>query len=345
MVPSKIRRMKIAIIGFGLIGSERVQALLSMRDRGTKLDILVFDPQFLPSMATDVPSGVRFTPTLQALLEEGPDWCVVATPHHVAPDICLDALATGAKVLIEKPLGISLPQSERLSREGGDRLWVGYNYRFFEGIAALWNDFREGLFGEPVCLRMTLGHGGAPDLSSTWKLNQTQVGGGCLLDPGTHLIDLAQVFARTGIRVLGAQAWRGFWNKQIDESAQVLLATDEFSISLDISIVRWRSTFSLECHGADGYGIVNGRGRSYGPQTYVRGKRWGWMGAKNQMASEELVLTSDCKDSFLRELEALILGVTPPGPNPCTAAEATNGMRLYELCTKFVEKDKITGDR
>ena len=28
--------------------------------------------------------------------------------------------------------------------------------------------------------------------------------------------------------------------------------------------------------GTEGYGIIEGRGRSYGPQKYIKGERWGW---------------------------------------------------------------------
>ena len=78
------------------------------------------------------------------------------------------------------------------------------------------------------------------------------------------------------------------------------------NLTCRVSNVSWKSTFTIKVLGTEGYGIVNGRGRSYGPQTYIRGKRWGWETAKNQQASEELVLTSNCEDSFADELANIL---------------------------------------
>ena len=35
-------------------------------------------------------------------------------------------------------------------------------------------------------------------------------------------------------------------------------------------------------------GVVTGRNRSYGPQQYIVGPRWGWQNAPSQLASEKL---------------------------------------------------------
>jgi predicted dehydrogenase len=309
--------VKAAILGYGLIGKERLAAL-----RALEVEALVYDP----ALKTEVP-GVAVLPTLDAVWAAKPDWVIVATPHHLAAGLARQALDAGAKVLLEKPLGRTVAEARALQ---SDRLWVGFNYRFFAGVAALLADANGGRFGKLVSAKMVLGHGGAPNMADSWKMDLDQVGGGCLLDPGIHLLDLALQLA-PGLKARSGLAWRGFWNKGFDEEAQLLLDAGGFGIQVDASLVRWRSTFELEIHGSDGYGRVSGRGRSYGPQTYVRGKRWGWQNAKDQAASEELVLTSDGNDSFTRELGAL-LQPGAPGPRPCSAAEALKGMQLYEAC-------------
>ena len=79
-------------------------------------------------------------------------------------------------------------------------------------------------------------------------------------------------------------------------------------------------------------GVVTGRGRSYGPMKYVRGRRWGWQTAPNQEASEETVSVSECDDSFRDEMRALFSGAAGAWPAPCSAATALAVMRTYESC-------------
>jgi hypothetical protein len=99
---------------------------------------------------------------------------------------------------------------------------------------------------------------------------------------------------------------------------------------MQISIVRWRSTFALRIHGVEGYGIVDGRNQSYGPQTYVRGTRWAWRRGGSQRESEELVTTDANDDVFARELEAVVFPDPAAPIAACTAEEGVANMRLYE---------------
>ena len=78
--------------------------------------------------------------------------------------------------------------------------------------------------------------------------------------------------------------------------------------------------------------MVEGRGRSYGPQIYRRGRRWGWQSGRSQGESEELVVDKDSgAGSFMRET-ALVLGLSDELPRqslwPCGHEEAHRVMEL-----------------
>jgi predicted dehydrogenase len=191
-----------------------------------------------------------------------------------------------------------------------------------------------------MSVNMTLGHGCDPNILKTWKLDPLRAGGGCLIDPGVHLLDLCSLIGRSPLTVSGGCAWNGFWNTGVEEECRLLLDAGGFPIDLEISIVRWRSVFRLEIHGQDGYGIVNGRNRSYGKQTYVRGRRWGWQSGVSQADSEERVLESAGEDVFADEMDALFFGAerldTQHTLPPCSGAEALETMRLLERCRERV---------
>jgi predicted dehydrogenase len=289
-----------------------------------------------------VPSGLELDlgqlMPLDDLLRRSPDLVVLATPHDVAVELLPRLLAEGPTVLVEKPLGRSGSEARALAarqvRPG--QLWVGFNYRFMPGVTRLLDDVREGYFGELIGVSMTLGHGGAPEDADSWKLDGERAGGGCLIDPGVHLLDLARLLAPAGYSICGGSTWSGFWNTGIEEECRLLLETHEgTSVCIDVSVVRWRSTFRIEIFGSSGYGIVNGRGRSYGLQEYRRGRRWGWKVGRDQRDTEEVIVSTDCSTAFRDELAALI-APAGTGVPVCGAIEAAQVMEDLDACRRVL---------
>jgi predicted dehydrogenase len=324
---------KVAVLGYGLIGRERVRALVRLREEGLVSEFLVYDPFASSEQGKVEGLGGKWCAELSGVRAFGPDWIVIATPHDTAAQLCAEVLGWGGRVLMEKPFGRSLAEAEKLGRiaGAGERLFLGFNYRFFPGIAAAIADARAGVFGSLVSVNMLLGHGGSPGMEKGWKFDPVKAGGGCLIDPGIHLLDLCYCLT-PDVSLDGLRSWSGFWKTGIEEETHLLLHGGETTFNVQVSVIRWRSVFRMELHGTDGYGVITGRGRSYGPMKYVRGRRWGWQTAANQEASEETVNTSDCDDSFVDEMRALFSGAAPSWPAPCNAGQAIDVMRLYESC-------------
>jgi predicted dehydrogenase len=327
--------IRVSIVGLGLIGNERLHAveLLGRRGRAIGVD-LCYDP-YLSDLAERLKgSGYEIAASLDDVISRRPDLVVVAVPHDVAPEIVKRLLSSGLKVLMEKPLGRSLEEARAIAGccAGNDQLWIGHNFRFFAGIKAMFEDIHAGRFGRPIGLSILMGHGGSPRDKESWKLDKSRAGGGALIDPGIHLIDLCRIVGGT-LSVKGGQSWQGFWGTGIEEECRLLLQGSEIPmLDLTVSVVRWRSTFRIEFFGEDGYGIVQGRGRSYGPQTYCRGRRWGWQSGRPQHETEEIVVTTGGEDVFADELDALLFaaGGTGKVSIPCTASESLENMVVLE---------------
>lgn len=319
--------MRVAIIGAGLIGKERIEALsrLRLETAGAVEPCLVVDPDLAQLEKVGASYGVAVTLDMDEIDAFELDWVMVCTPHDIAINVANMLLGRGINVLIEKPLGRNLAECDAViaCREKGTKLNVGFNYRFYPGIEAAVLDAMAGRFGELISVNMVLGHGNSPGMEKSWKLDPVRCGGGCLIDPGVHLLDLALLLARGNLSVEAARSWAGFWNTGIEEEAHILLRDERRTIfNVQLSLNRWRSTFRLEINGTDGYGVVEGRGRSYGPQTYRVGRRWGWHNGVSQAESEIIVVDRDpANDSFLRET-AIVLGL-PLGPS---AAENGKGL-------------------
>lgn len=314
--------MRVGIVGLGLIGRQRLDAL--SRLQATNKDLVIVgcvDPY-----QENVPHRYG---TVDELLEEKLDLLFVAVPHREIYGICQTALKRGVRVHVEKPLGTSLEESRNLALldANGKMLTVGFNYRFFHGVLELLADIRKRRFGDLIRIDFVIGHGGSPADLESWKLDPVAAGGGSLLDPGIHLLDLVLLITDKP-RISYLHNWKGFWNTGIDEESTVLLTSDTVPlITVTSSIVRWRSEFAIKVVGKDGYGYVQGRGRSYGPQRYIRGERWGWSSQVSQEESEILVTEDNCEDSFEIEIQQL-LKPKDNYPMPCTSAEALHVMEL-----------------
>ena len=334
---TKGRNLKICQIGAGLIGRERIKAVLRLLQAGRNVELCAVHDPFLRHKPDGL-SELRFADSLEEIFSLEPDWVFISTPHDAAVELTKQALARGCRVLLEKPMGRNLREAEAIanSQTRKDQLYIGCNYRFYDGIAAALRDLDKRWFGNVISVGMTLGHGGNPKDKDGWKLDPKKAGGGVLIDPGIHLLDLCQCMFPGGIQVQDALTWRGFWNTGIEEEAHVLMQGGKSVVNLQLSVVRWRSTFRIEINGDEGYGIIEGRGRSYGRQRYLRGKKWGWTSGRSQRDTEEVVVETEGDDVFQKEIDALLFGDPNDLIRPCRGEEALASMALLDACRRKI---------
>ncbi|MGA2257556.1 MAG: Gfo/Idh/MocA family oxidoreductase, partial [Thermoguttaceae bacterium] len=323
------------MVGLGLIGRERLRAVEALRQRGLRVEVdCCHDPYARDPAEVIKNSDISVVASLDELVARKPDLVIVSVPHDIAVNTTKQLLNANLSVLVEKPLGRSLEEARAISAccTRPRQLWVGQTFRFFTGIARLVADLRAGWFGRPVGLSILLGHGGAPNDRESWKLDKVRAGGGALIDPGIHLLDLCRI-AGGSLELVGGASWSGFWKTGIEEECRLLMRSALIPmIDVTISVVRWRSTFRMELFGEDGYGIVDGRGRSYGVQEYRRGRRWGWQDGRPQRETEEVVVVTNGEDVFADELAALLFGDKTENsfPPPCSVQEALDNMAILD---------------
>src|SRR3990172_2950849 len=105
--------MKIAVLGYGLIGRERIQALRDLRGSGFAIDpIAVYDPH-CPRPGGE--ADLVWMDSLEAVAGLKPDWVIVAAPHNTAVELVAKVLPWSARVLMEKPFGRSLAEAQGLA--------------------------------------------------------------------------------------------------------------------------------------------------------------------------------------------------------------------------------------
>lgn len=324
--------MNYLIAGLGLIGRQRLRSLLSVGINPNVIGLVDIDPDI---NLDEFPKGLKFETRIDQLDLSKITHAILSTPHDMSKELVTGICSFSPRILLEKPLGRNLNEAtEVISILGNAELSIGFNYRFMDGITKLKNILQLGMLGKLNSIRMDLGHGGSPGDDKSWKLNKESAGGGSLLDPGIHLIDLL-LFLLNGdssdLEVDGSNTWSGFWNTGIEESALALGKFKGIPFQLASSIVAWRTRFSIEIIGSDGYVIVSGRGRSDGPQILISGTRWGWMSGKTQIESEthEVVMQKD--HSIDLETRAWLSGEQK-------VANSSDGLEAMRAYDKFLRK-------
>jgi predicted dehydrogenase len=215
--------------------------------------------------------------------------------------------------------------------------FVGYNYRYLPAIAELLRLSGAGELGRLRNLDLLIGHGGHPKSSEGWKLDPARAGGGVLLDPGVHLLDLLLLLA-PDVRVANVEATRGFWRTGTEEDVVATFRHADMVATVRVSHIRWVNTFRAELFGDDGYAIAEGRGGNYGTMTLRVGQRWAWTKADvSQRESERKWDFGQRNDSLHDELAEVVQtwrGLAPATAQrrPATMAEAR---AVTELCERL----------
>ncbi len=259
--------LRVGVVGCGLIGAKRAEAL------GAEDELVgCHDASAQASRAFADVHGTRACGTMSELLGLDPDVVVVAVSHDGLTALALQALQSGAHVLVEKPAGLGVAQIEQLiaaEERAARRVKVGFNHRFYPGLKRAAAEVHSGVHGELLHVRGRYGHGGRPGYDREWRAEPARSGGGELIDQGMHLLDLSHWIA--GPLPLHAAILRThFWDTPVEDNAALLLGSGESRTGpwamLHVTWTEWKNLFSLEIYCRTAKLQVDGLVRSYGPQ-------------------------------------------------------------------------------
>lgn len=260
--------LRVAVLGCGLIGHKRAEAL------GPD-DTLLGAYDLAVDRAAELVSayGGRVCGSVRELLGLGADVVIVATVHDQLAGLAEQALNAGAHVLVEKPSGISTAEIERLAQtqRTSDRLVkVGFNHRFHPALMDLATEVHSGAHGELMHIRGRYGHGGRPGYDREWRAEPARSGGGELIDQGMHLLDLTHWLAGP-LPLHSALLRTQFWDTPVDDNAALILGEGDDRTApwamLHVTWTEWKNLFSIEVYCRTAKLQVDGLVRSYGPQS------------------------------------------------------------------------------
>lgn len=302
----------IAIVGCGLIGRKRSQALA-----GARL-VLACDLEIsrAQALAASV-AGCRAVTDIAEVLKSSAQVVVIATINHALAPLAMEAIRAGKHVLIEKPGAIQASEIEALAREAAVqnvRVRIGYNHRFHPALRKARELVDAGAVGDLMFIRGRYGHGGRVGYDQEWRADPKLSGGGELIDQGVHLIDLAQWFLGEWSSIEG-HATTSFWKMPVDDNAFLSLRTAAGQTAwLHVSCSEWKNLFSFEIYGRTGKLQIDGLGGSYGVERLAFYKMLPEMGPPETTIFEYPRGDSSWSLEMAEFLDDIRLGRTPkPG--------------------------------
>jgi predicted dehydrogenase len=192
VAPGLARRPRIGFVGVGWIGRHRMTA---MAQSGLVEVAAIHDQS--PTAAIDAARAVELgehgvAPSFDALLDADLDGVVIATPSALHADAAVAALERGLAVFCQKPLARTAAETRRVvdaARAANVLLGVDLSYRFTDGMRRIRELVAGGALGDVYAVDAVFHNAYGPD--KPWFYDAALSGGGCVMDLGIHLVDLA----------------------------------------------------------------------------------------------------------------------------------------------------------
>lgn len=150
-----------------------------------------------------------YTDYNEMLKKENLDVVHICTPHHLHPQMSIDAFNEGVHVLIEKPMAIHYEDAKNMA-ETADKtqkiLCVIFQNRFNAGAILIKKMLEEGHLGQIRSAKATVTWDRSDEYysKSDWKGTWDKEGGGVIIDQAIHTLDLMRWFINSEIDYVDA---------------------------------------------------------------------------------------------------------------------------------------------
>src|SRR5262245_31659920 len=258
--------MRLGLIGFGHVVQTRHLPALA-RLRGVEvIAVAEVDPARRELAAADLP-GVRVLSDYEELLADPRlDAVLIALPAGLQARAATAAFERGKHAFVEKPLARSLEEADGMIaawRRSGKVGMNGLCYRLHPHYRRARELIRSGAIGELVGARSVFSAANSFP-QADWKFSR-ELGGGVLLDLGSHHVDLAHFVL--GREVAEVSAEIGSQRREGDTAALLMRLDDGALVDSTLSLASVDEE-RYEVYGSEGKLTVD---RNYGLDVEVVG--------------------------------------------------------------------------
>jgi predicted dehydrogenase len=181
---------RLGFLGVGWIGKHRLEAIAAV---GFAVIAAIADvSRERRDAARASAPGAHVCEHLGQLLELPLDGIAIATPSALHADHAIAALERGRAVFCQKPLARDAGEARAVvdaARSAQRLLHVDLSYRHTEAMQRIREVVRRGDLGRVFAIDLVFHNAYGPE--AAWFYDKRLSGGGCVIDLGIHLVDLA----------------------------------------------------------------------------------------------------------------------------------------------------------
>ncbi|MGY3894007.1 Gfo/Idh/MocA family protein [Aeromonas enterica] len=327
-----MRKLKIAISGYGKMGKIREKFILKNHDAEL---IGIYEPN--EELTLNVSDRSLICSSYDELLSRSPDAVFICAFNNVAAEYTKLALKAGIHVFCEKPPARTCEELKEVietEKNSNCILKYGFNHRLHYSVIEAKKIIDSGNLGEMLWLRGVYGKAGSIDYCKNWRNYKPYSGGGILLDQGIHMLDLFHFLSGREFDVVSSVLSKCYWNVDVEDNAFITLRSDKLIATMHSSATQWRHKFLLEICFSEGYLVLDGilsESRSYTPETLIIGKREFEDITFAMGKPAEKIVWFENDDSWKKELEEFLSAVRGKGLiENGTSKDAYQVMNLVE---------------
>lgn len=198
----------LGFLGVGWIGRSRMSSIAAS-GLAEIVAVADADPAAADAAATEV-GAKQVDPAALLAGDLDLDGLVIATPSALHAQQAVTALSDGVAVFCQKPLGRSAEECAAVvacARAADRLLGLDLSYRFVEAVRRAREVVAAGGIGRPYAAELSFHNAYGPD--KPWFLDPVLSGGGCVIDLGTHLVDLGlEIFGRPPVQHVTSRLFR-----------------------------------------------------------------------------------------------------------------------------------------
>ena len=195
-----MKQVNLGLVGLGYIGKTHLRNSSSL----SNAKIVAVADVSKKALRRAKKMGIEnvYTDYEQLLRQPEVDAVIIALPTHLHRDCALRAAEAGKAIFVEKPIAKNPEEGREIvksAKKHGVTLMVGYHFRFNPAFRKLKEKVQNGELGEiQVAAATFLGsgpfthraEGWAPMPVPSWWFDKELIGGGALMDVGSHAINL-----------------------------------------------------------------------------------------------------------------------------------------------------------
>ena len=185
------KELSLGFLGVGWIGRNRMEAILN-HTNAKATAITEPNSENWEAAKKSAKNAILKTSPEELFSEKELDGIVIATPSAMHARQSMEALKSGKAVFCQKPLGRTAEEVKQVveaSREADKLLSVDLSYRYTKAFKAVYDTIQKGKIGDIFAVDLTFHNAYGPD--KEWFYDIKRSGGGCVMDLGIHLVDLA----------------------------------------------------------------------------------------------------------------------------------------------------------